>query len=49
MKKFIAAIALVTSLGLAACNDPAPVNNTPPAEPVIVDDECPRADGEPCR
>ena len=49
MKKVHAfALAAACALGLAACDDSRP---TPPDDnaPVIVDEECPRADGEPCR
>lgn len=48
MKKRIFALAGVCLLALAACDD----NSPPPPDqnaPIIVDDECPRADGEDCR
>ena len=48
MKKRIFALAGACLLTLAACDDNSPPPTDPDA-PVIVDDECPRADGEPCR
>lgn len=48
MKKFALAFALAASLGLAACDEPETVTPAPDGQ-VVIDDECPRADGEPCR
>ncbi|MFZ5725560.1 MAG: hypothetical protein ACOY4C_04020 [Pseudomonadota bacterium] len=50
MKKVFLTLAAVPALALslAACDDSPPPQPDPNA-PVIVDDECPRADGEPCR
>lgn len=48
MKKRIFVLAGACLLPLAACDDSPPPQPDPNA-PVIVDDECPRADGEPCR
>jgi len=47
MKKHIFALAGACLLTLAGCDDNSPPPD--PNAPVIVDDECPRADGEPCR
>ncbi len=48
MKKRIFALAGLCLLTLAACDaDPAPQPD--PSAPVVVDEECPRADGQPCR
>lgn len=47
MKKLVIALALAASLGLAACDDNETV--TQPDGVGQVDEECPRADGEPCR
>lgn len=42
------ALAIACAMGLAACDtDPAPQPD--PSGPVIVDEECPRADGQPCK
>lgn len=47
MKKLVIVLALVASVGLAACkhNEVA----TQPNGPGHVDEECPRADGQPCK
>lgn len=47
MKKRAFALAGACLLGLAACaHDGLPPQ---PSGPVVIDDECPRADGDPCR
>jgi len=50
-KKYAFCMVAAMSLAVAACDsDPAPAP-APSPEPVevIVDEECPRADGEPCK
>lgn len=46
MKKCIYALAGACLLALAACSNPPPPNGTGPGP---IDEECPRADGQPCR
>ncbi len=48
MKKCIYALAAACALSLTACDDSGPAQPDP-AAPVVIDEECPRADGEPCR
>lgn len=48
MKMRNLALAIAGALGLAAC-DSNPAQQPDPNAPVVVDEECPRADGEPCR
>lgn len=48
MKKRIFALAGVCLLALAAC-DPGPSYQPDPSTPTKEDNECPRADGQPCR
>jgi hypothetical protein len=47
MKKRIFALAGLCLLALSACDKQPHPQPTP--GPVVVDDECPRADGQPCR
>ena len=47
MRKIVIAFALVASLGLAACQHKE--QTTQPDGPGQVDEECPRADGTPCK
>lgn len=47
-KMFSMASAALFALSLAACEQDRPAPPDPDA-PVIVDEECPRADGTPCK
>lgn len=47
MKNIALSLAIIASAVLTACDAPAPKSEQP--EVVAVDEECPRADGEPCR
>ena len=42
------ALAFACAMTLAAC-DAEPARQPDPAAPVVIDDECRRADGQPCR
>lgn len=46
MLKRTFALAFACALVLTACNNPTPPNGTGPGP---IDEECPRADGQPCR
>lgn len=42
------ALAFACAMTLAAC-DAEPAPQPDPSAPVVVDEECPRGDGQPCR
>jgi putative hemolysin len=49
MKVHVFALAAACALTLAACDSSSPPAQPDPNDPVKVDDECPRDDGEYCR
>ena len=48
MRKIATALALAGAMMLAACEAPQPASPDP-HQPGPIDEECPRADGTPCR